>query len=176
MGGGKGHKKQRQLGEQEYAETRKMRGEELGARRAEKASLLPRIEEFGREGYSEKEKADILGAQMEAGETAFDVGREQLQRHGARTRQSAGIPAAIAELARERGRYKGDVARGSTMEFASEAARRRQVSLGMLAQIYGIDTNLLQSMMGAPTAALGARAAGIRQKQPVSLGPFGVWG
>ena len=170
----KGASAQRSMSEglfrEDLAERRKSRNTQEKAR----ADLMPEAERLLQsEGYSEREKRAIgTGATRPIG-TVYDVARSRTERRHARTRGRAGYQDVLGELTRQEGREKSTAASNVEAGFADEKFRRRITGLQTLMELYGIDTNLLQSYMRAPHAALQAHAGGIEPGlMETVFGPF----
>lgn len=137
--------------------------DKLFAERAQgRSMLLPQANELmASEGYSPTEKAAQTRTSMEALNTGFDSGTQQLENRAAVTRNSAGVPAAMAEMARQRAMGKSDTAGKLEIGFADEKQRRQEEGRRLLASIYGMDTGAATSASHLPAADLGAHAQGI---------------
>lgn len=186
--GRKGAKEQRELSRDEFEWQRKETERQRGERTEARGQLMPEYlklydESFGYEpeGFQRKlftpgQRENILSTSIRSArlpyEEAQDIGQQRL----ARTRNQAGFGAQQAELARGKSRGMADITRrteaGLTEAESQEEFRRmgwlegerfkRQMGgLGGLAQLFGIDTQLLMSQLGGATGALGQHAAGI---------------
>ena len=186
--GRKGAKEQRQMARDEFDFSRQITEEQRRERAAGKAQLMPEYlklydESFGYEpeGFQRKlftpgARENILSTSVRAArlpwEEAQDVGQQRLSR----TRNPAGFGAQQAELARGKSRGMADITRRteaglsereSMEEFRrmgwleDERFKRQLGGLGGLASLFGIDTQLLQSMLPGGGRALQGHAAGI---------------
>ncbi len=188
---GRGSSAQREMATQQKAQADTqlaMQNQWVQAQQAERAEgraqLLPSVQELQEsEGYSPEEREAILSGAMEGIEGGFGAGEAQIARTGARTRNTAGVAANIRELSRERGRAKSTTARGVKESFAQEKHKRRLQGTQLMANLYGIDTNLLSNIAGLPiqalqagTGALGAHAQGISRTSFQLPGGFGYSG
>lgn len=186
--GRKGAKEQRELSRDEFdwqrAESERQRGERKEAR----DQLMPEYlklynESFGYEpeGFQRKlftpsQRENILSTSIRSArqpwEEAQDVGGQRL----ARTRNQAGYGAQQAELARGKSRSMADISRRTESDLTQresetefnrmgwlegERFKREMGGLGGLAQLFGIDTQLLMSQLGGANRALGSFAQGI---------------
>ncbi len=170
----RGAKQQQKLATQEYGAAGKLRQEEQATRRESRGRLLPSIEEFQKsEGYTPEEKAGIAGTTAEAAAQPFESATQDIQNQAARTRNAAGVPAALALAAREKSSAMADTSRGLGKMFADERTKRRMAGAQMAGQLYGVDANLLARMAGLPAEALQVRGQTV--SPGVSLGPLGSW-
>jgi hypothetical protein len=186
--GRKGAKEQREMSADEFRwqreETERQRAERTEARE----TLMPEYlklynESFGYEpeGFQAKlftpaQRENILATSVRSArqpwEEAADVGEQRL----ARTRNQAGYGAQAAELARGKSRGMADITRRTEADLTTresetefnrmgwlegERFKREMGGLGGLAQLFGIDTQLLMSQLGGATGALGQHASGI---------------
>lgn len=186
--GRKGAKEQRQMSADEFRwqreETERQRGERTEARETLMPEYLRLYEEsfgyepegFQRKLFGEKERENILTSSVRAARLPYEQAEDVTQQRLARTRNPAGYGAAQAELARGKSRGMADITRRteaglteaeSREEFnrmgwlEGERFKRQMGGLGGLAQLFGIDTQLLMSQLGGATGALGQHAAGI---------------
>lgn len=186
--GRKGAKEQRQMSADEFRwqreETERQRGERTEARETLMPEYLRLYEEsfgyepegFQRKLFGDKERERILSTSIRSARLPYEEAQDVTQQRLARTRNPAGFAAGAAELARGKSRGMADIARRtesslseaeSQTEFQrmgwleGERFKRQMGGLGGLAQLFGIDTQLLMSQLGGATGALGAHAAGI---------------
>lgn len=159
---GRGSSEQRKLAQQQL----EIQNQWIQQQREEKAQarsrLIPEAEKLlGDQGYSPEEQSGILQSAMEPIGTVFDTARAGAERRQARTRNTAGYGEMVSEMSRQEAREKARAARETTTQFADEKQRRRLAGLQYLGNIYGVDTNLLQSTAGLPIGSLGQHAQGI---------------
>jgi hypothetical protein len=186
--GRKGAKEQRELSRDEF-DWQRAETERQGAERKEaRDTLMPEYlrlynESFGYEpeGFQAKlftpsQRENIMSTSVRSArlpwEEAQDVGGQRL----ARTRNQAGFGAQQAELARGKSRGMADITRRTESDLTQresetefnrmgwlegERFKREMGGLGGLAQLFGIDTQLLMSQLGGANRALGSHAAGI---------------
>lgn len=154
-------------------------------------------EESGSFGYTPESAAKLESSVVGAAAEPFAGVEQSINRNVARTRNSAGAAGAIAKSALARSGAASNAAldvnnvvEGRRQQVAETVANQRtgvvektaqsrmqaqQQKIAALAQAYGIDTNLLQNLLGLNVSTLGV-AAGTTQRGPVSLGPLGSYG
>jgi len=186
--GRKGAKEQRRMSSDEFRwqreETERQRAERTEARETLMPEYLRLYEEsfgyepegFQRKLFGDKERERILSTSVRSARLPYEEAQDVTQQRLARTRNPAGYAAAQAELARGKSRGVADITRRteaglseaeSREEFSrmgwleGERFKRQMGGLGGLAQLFGIDTQLLMSQLGGATGALGAHAQGI---------------
>ncbi len=186
--GRKGAKEQRELSRDEF-EFQRGETERRSAERSEaREQLMPEYlrlydESFGYkpEGFQAKlfspsQRENILSTSVRSARLPFEEAQDVTQQRLARTRNPAGFGAAQAELARGKSRGMADITRRTEAGLTERESREQQSrlqwlegerfkrqmgGLGGLAQLFGIDTQMLMSQLGQGTAALGQHAAGI---------------
>jgi hypothetical protein len=127
-------------------------------RQQQRQTFLPQYQDIlAHPGYTDAEKAAIIGDAMGAAGSTFDAARNQAGERLARTGNSAGYGETLDELAREEARTKAGVAQGAQQGFADQAFRQRMAALQGLGGIYGVDTNLLARGLGIPPEYLNIR-------------------
>ncbi len=186
--GRKGAKEQRELSRDEFewqrAETERQRGERTEAREQLMPEYLRLYEEsfgykpegFQAKLFSPQQRENILSTSVRGARLPYEEAQDVTEQRLSRTRNPAGYAAAQAELARGKSRGVADITRKteaglsereSREEFSrmdwleGERFKRQLGGLGGLAQLFGIDTQLLMSQLGGATGALGQHAAGI---------------
>lgn len=143
-------------------------------------------EESASMGYTPESAAKLESSVVGAAAEPFAGVEQSINRNVARTRNSAGAAGAIAKSAVARSGAASNAAldvnnvvEGRRQQVAEGTAQSRMQAqsqkIAALAQQYGIDTNLLQSLLGIDVSAMGV-AAGTTQRGPVSLGPLGSYG
>lgn len=186
--GRKGAKEQRQLARDEFEFQRGTSERQQKERTEARNLLMPEYQRLYDESFgytptgfttklfSDKEREGLVSTGVRAGRLPYEAAEDQAGQRLSRTRNTAGYGALAAELARGKSRGVADVTRRVTGDITAREAgtrfernaylederlKRRYGGLAGLAQLYGIDTQLLASQMGRGTQALGAHAAGI---------------
>lgn len=186
--GRKGAKEQREMSADEFRwqreETERQRAERTEARETLMPEYLRLYEEsfgyepegFQRKLFGDKERERILSTSVRSARLPYEEAQDVTSNRLSRTRNTAGYGAAQAELARGKSRGIADITRRteaglseaeSREEFSrmgwleGERFKRQMGGLGGLAQLFGIDTQLLMSQLGGATGALGQHAQGI---------------
>lgn len=108
-------------------------------------------------GYSPEEQSAITQESLGAVGNTFDAYRDRATNRVARTGNTAGYGSLLSEMAREEGRQKGSVTRQNMIGFADEKQQRKMAGLAGLAQMFGINTSFLDSLMGQRTSIFAGR-------------------
>src|SRR2546428_78101 len=125
------------------------------------SGLLPGYQDLASgKGYSDADKAAITSATMGGLGATFDALRQSAANRVARTRNAAGFNELDDELARGQGREAADLAAQNQFRFANEAQRRKEVGLGGLSGLYGVNQDEIARLLGLGPGLLQARAAG----------------
>lgn len=161
---GRGSGEQRTLASQQLDIYNQFLQEQRGERQEGRRTLMPMAEALAREGDVSPDEERAI---MESGEAGYESGAEAIKNRMVRTRNTAGGAANLRELSRERARLKSDAAG----DIGRERRLGKRAGLQLMANLYGIDTNLLSNVAGLPVGALGAHAQGIAGTN-VGLGPF----
>ncbi len=159
----KGAKQQRQMAQEDRRRYWDMIGGQESERQEGRARLMPQAEGLLDSGYSPEEESAILQSSLGTIGSTYDVARDRASRRLSRTGSAAGYGAAVAELGRGEAREKSRAASETTRDFADERQRRKMQGLSLLASLYGIDTNLLQTLSGRPLGALAEHSRGIEE-------------
>lgn len=136
--------------------------------------------------YTPESAAKLESSMVGAAAEPFAGAQQSIARNVARTRNSAGAAGAIGKAAMGRSTAAGNAAlnvnnivEGRRQQVAEGTAQSRMQAqsqkISALASQYGIDTNLLQNLLGLPVSTLGI-SAGTTQRNPISLGPLGTYG
>ncbi len=148
----------RRAADEERARQNALNQQLLAEREQARGTLVPQYQDvLAHPGYSDQEKAAIVGQSMGALGSAYDALSQRAENRLARTGNSAGYGEVLDELGRERGREASGLARQNQIDFADEAFRRRREALQGLGGLYGVDTNLLGRGLGIPAELLGVR-------------------
>lgn len=165
---------------------------------AESQGMQYSPEEAGSFGYTPDSAARLESSMVGAAAEPFAGADQAIARNVARTRNSAGAAGALAKSAQARSTAAGNAAlnvnnvvEGRRQQVAQTVADQRtgvaertaqsrmqaqNQKVAALAQQYGIDTNLLQNILGLPNQSLNTAAGTTGQSHGVQLGPFGTWG
>jgi len=111
-------------------------------------------------GYSPEQQAAITEGAMGPLGARFSAAKEGAEERAARTRNEAGLREQEDELAREQGRQSALIGAGLKKSFADEQQRRQMEGLQALADLYGLDVNLLSRTMGLPNQSIGLMRGG----------------
>ena len=186
--GRKGAKEQRQLARDEHEYQKGITEEQRAERREARSTLMPEYQRLYDESFgytptgfttklfTDKEREGLLSTGIRGARLPYEAAEDVAEQRLSRTRNTAGYGALAAELARGKSRGVADVTRRTTADITAREAgtrferetylederlKRRMGGLAGLAQLFGIDTQLLATQLGGSTRALGAHAAGI---------------
>lgn len=129
-------------------------------------------------GYSDAEKAAIIGEGMRTARTGFDVARAQMENRQATTGNGAGFYEALGGLATAQSNALGQQARRNQIDIANEAARRREDALHGLSGLANTE-EAANATASASANAAASRAAQMQQAQMqarlAALGQLSGW-
>lgn len=126
---------------------------------------------YAEAGLSPKEESALTQETVGGIGTVYDTARQRAESRVARTRNPAGYYEAMGEVGREEGREKEGAQRRNILTRRQAKRSDEDTALQLMANLYGIDTNLLGSVAGLPLGALNARAQGI-SRSSFGIGPF----
>jgi len=130
-------------------------------REAGRNIVLPYAQRFlSSTGYSPEEQAAITQGAMGPLGSRFEAAKESAEERAARTRNEAGLREQEDELAREQARQAAGIGAQLQKSFADEKQRRQLEGLQAIANLYGIDTNLLSRTMGLPGQSIALMRGG----------------
>lgn len=115
----------------------------------------------------------MTGNAMESLDAGFDSGQQTVENRAGTTGNTAGLAATLGEMNRQRAMGKSDTSRALVKDFADEKQKRQMSGMQLLANMYGIDTNLVGNISGIPVGAVNAEAGGIG-KGGWKVGPIGA--
>jgi len=165
---------QRQAADQQRALTNQYAADAYQRGEGIYSGLLPGYQDLASgKGYSDAEKAAMTNATMGGLGATFDALRQSAANRVARTRNAAGFNELDDELARGQGREAADLASQNQFRFANEAQRHREVGLGGLSGLYGVNQDEIARLLGLGPGLLQARAAG-RGGFGIGFGPGGL--
>ncbi len=165
---------QRQAADQQRALTNQYAADAYQRGEGIYSGLLPGYQDLASgKGYSDAEKAAMTNATMGGLGATFDALRQSAANRVARTRNAAGFNELDDELARGQGREAADLAAQNQFRFANEAQRRKEVGLGGLSGLYGVNQDEIARLLGLGPGLLQARAAG-RGGFGIGFGPGGL--
>jgi hypothetical protein len=135
--------------------------QQMAEREAGRKLVLPYAQQLlSSPGYSPEQQAAITQAAMGPLGARFEAAKESAEERAARTRNEAGLREQEDELAREQGRQAANIGAGLQGRFADEKQRRQLEGLQAMANLYGIDTNLLSRTMGLPEQSISLMRGG----------------
>jgi hypothetical protein len=120
-------------------------------------TLVPKYTQLASYGDPQLENAIQQQAMLPV-RTVFDAVREQAQSRAARTNNAAGYAAEQQNLAGQMASGLSNAAQNAKLAYRSDQVQRQMAGLQGLASVYGIDTNLLRSLVGSLPQTLDSRA------------------
>lgn len=129
-------------------------------------------------GYSDAEKAAIIGEGMRTARTGYDVARTQMENRQATTGNGAGFYEALGNLAQAQSNGMGAQARRNQIDIANEAARRKEDAMRGLSGLANTE-EAANATASASANAAASRAAQMQQAQMqarlAALGQLSGW-
>lgn len=169
----RGESKVQQQAQQLSAQQQAMIAQQQAANRALESQAMPGLSTLMNWGSPAIENTYEQLA-MQPVSSALDAARERAASRVARTQNQAGFGAEEEHLAGQQAAQLGQAAQEGQLDYQDQLLRHQMAGLSGLANLYGIDTNLLGRMLGLPTETLGVQERAAQPTNSLRLGPLGL--
>jgi|SRR5579884_1231539 hypothetical protein len=129
-------------------------------------------------GYTPEQQSAITNSEMGSLGATYDALGNQAKLNATRTRNDAAYTSLLDDLARSKGEQAADLAAKTEAGFAQNAQQQREMALGGLSKLYGVNTDLLSRQLGLPPEYLNASTGALNTANNAGssfgfgLGPF----
>lgn len=106
--------------------------------------------------------------------SAMDAARQQAANRVSRTKNEAGYGAEEENLAGQKAAQLGEANQRGQLAYQNQQLQEQEAGLKNLADLYGVDTNLLARMIGLPTSTLSVQEGAAKPTNSLQLGPLGL--
>jgi hypothetical protein len=169
----RGESKVQNQAQQLSAQQQAMIAQQQAANQALESQVMPGLTSLSSWGSPQIENTYEQQA-MQPIATAMDAANERAQARVSRTRNQAGYGAEEENLAGQRAAQLGQAAQRGQLAYQDEQLQHQMAGLKGLADLYGIDTNLLSRMVGLPTETLGVQERAAQPTDSLRLGPLSL--
>lgn len=169
----RGESKVQNQAQQLSAQQQAMIAQQQAANQALESQITPGLTGLANWGSPQIENTYLQQAMQPVAAT-MDAANERAQARVSRTRNQAGYGAEEENLAGQRAAQLGEAAQRGQLAYQDEQLQHQMAGLKDLADMYGIDTDLLSRMVGLPTETLGVQERAAQPTSSLRIGPLSL--